>query len=77
MSQSKAEAWLAQHPEIESIFACVCDLNGTMRGKRGPADQVSKVVEGGLRMPRLAGKLWLYASACTNSGRRLGEPDGH
>jgi len=51
MSQSKAEAWLAQHPEIESIFACVCDLNGTMRGKRVPADQVSKVVEGGLRMP--------------------------
>ncbi len=35
MSESKAEAWLAQHPEIESIFACVCDLNGTMRGKRG------------------------------------------
>lgn len=51
MSESKAEAWLAQHPEIESIFACVCDLNGTMRGKRVPADQVSKVVEGGLRMP--------------------------
>ncbi|MFG6531295.1 MULTISPECIES: glutamine synthetase family protein [unclassified Sulfitobacter] len=51
MSESKAEAWLAQHPEIESIFACVCDLNGTMRGKRVPADQVSKVVEGGLRLP--------------------------
>ncbi|MFG6499255.1 glutamine synthetase family protein [Sulfitobacter sp. 1A13191] len=51
MSESKADAWLAQHPEIESIFACVCDLNGTMRGKRVPADQVSKVVEGGLRLP--------------------------
>ncbi|MFG6595021.1 glutamine synthetase family protein [Sulfitobacter sp. 1A13368] len=51
MSESKAEAWLAQHPKIESIFACVCDLNGTMRGKRVPADQVSKVVEGGLRLP--------------------------
>ncbi|MFG6564534.1 glutamine synthetase family protein [Sulfitobacter sp. 1A13421] len=51
MSETKAEAWLAQHPEIESIFACVCDLNGTMRGKRVPADQVSKVVEGGLRLP--------------------------
>ncbi|MBI6628922.1 glutamine synthetase family protein [Pontibaca salina] len=51
MSDSKAEAWLAQHPEIDSIFACVCDLNGGMRGKRVPLDQISKVVEGGLRMP--------------------------
>ena len=51
MSDNKAEIWLAQHPEIESIFACVCDLNGTMRGKRVPVDQLSKVIEGGLRMP--------------------------
>jgi glutamine synthetase len=51
MPSNKAETWLADHPEIESIFACVCDLNGTMRGKRVPVDQVSKVVGGGLRMP--------------------------
>jgi glutamine synthetase len=51
MSDNKAEIWLAQHPEIDSIFACVCDLNGTMRGKRVPVDQLSKVIDGGLRMP--------------------------
>ncbi|SFT86841.1 glutamine synthetase family protein [Sedimentitalea nanhaiensis] len=51
MANNKAEAWLAERPEIDSIFACVCDLNGSMRGKRVPVDQVSKVVEGGLRMP--------------------------
>lgn len=51
MSYKKAEAWLAKHPEIDSIFACVCDLNGTMRGKRVPAAQISKVINGGLRMP--------------------------
>lgn len=51
MSNNKSIEWLAQHPNIDSIFACVCDLNGTMRGKRVPVDQVSKVIEGKLRMP--------------------------
>lgn len=43
--------WLSERPEIQSIFACVCDLNGTLRGKRVPVDQALKVVEGGVRMP--------------------------
>ncbi len=51
MSTSDTLHWLSERPEIESIFACVCDLNGTMRGKRVPVEQAAKVVEGGLRMP--------------------------
>ncbi|WP_069298283.1 glutamine synthetase family protein [Neptunicoccus sediminis] len=43
--------WLKSHPDIESVFACVCDLNGTLRGKRVPVDQAEKVIEGGIRMP--------------------------
>ena len=43
--------WLLEHPEIETVFACVCDLNGTMRGKRLPVEQAAKILEGGLRMP--------------------------
>ncbi len=43
--------WLAERPEIQSIFACVCDLNGTLRGKRIPASQAEKVAKGGIRMP--------------------------
>ncbi|MBJ3762382.1 glutamine synthetase [Maribius pontilimi] len=39
------------HPEVDAIFACICDLNGVMRGKRLPADQIHKVRDGGLRMP--------------------------
>ena len=38
-------------PEIETIFTCVCDLNGTLRGKRVPINQAAKVVAGGIRMP--------------------------
>ena len=43
--------WLAENAEIETIFACICDLNGVMRGKRIPADQLDKIINGSLRMP--------------------------
>ena len=45
------QQWLSDQPEIETIFAGICDLNGTLRGKRIPLDQASKIVEGSLRMP--------------------------
>ncbi|WP_281966530.1 glutamine synthetase family protein [Roseovarius nanhaiticus] len=51
MTPDDIKTWLDARPEIESIFACVCDLNGAMRGKRVPVDHVAKVVDGGLRMP--------------------------
>ena len=51
MSDTSLSSCLKEHPEIKSIYACVCDLNGTMRGKRMPVSQVNKVVEGGVRMP--------------------------
>ena len=51
MSGSEVETWLAERPEIEAIYACVCDLNGTMRGKRINVDQAAKMAEGSLRMP--------------------------
>ncbi|WOI56278.1 glutamine synthetase family protein [Palleronia sp. LCG004] len=41
----------ADHPEVDAIFACICDLNGVMRGKRLPVDQIGKIRAGGLRMP--------------------------
>ena len=36
---------------VETIFACVCDLNGVMRGKRLPIAHLDKVAEGAVRMP--------------------------
>lgn len=51
MSSSETTGWLARHPEIETLFAAVCDLNGTLRGKRVPVHQAEKVFEGGMRMP--------------------------
>ncbi len=51
MSLDNLNSWLQERPEIETVFACVCDLNGTMRGKRLPVEQAAKILGGGLRMP--------------------------
>ncbi|WP_245446744.1 glutamine synthetase family protein [Neorhizobium sp. T25_27] len=51
MDIAGALKWLEAHPEIESVRAAVCDLNGIMRGKRLPRDQAEKALAGGLRMP--------------------------
>ena len=50
-TSDEAIAWLAAHPEIESLRVAVCDLNGVLRGKRIGADQARKALEGGMRMP--------------------------
>jgi glutamine synthetase len=51
-----ALAWLESRPEITSLRAAVCDLNGILRGKRVPVSQAVKVLEGQTRMP--------YSIAC-------------
>ncbi len=43
--------WLESRPDILSVRAAVCDLNGAMRGKRIPVTQAKKALEGGVRMP--------------------------
>ncbi|KGJ04775.1 glutamate--putrescine ligase [Paracoccus halophilus] len=51
MKPADAPAWLADRPEVETIFACICDLNGVMRGKRVPIEHLDKITSGALRMP--------------------------
>ncbi len=60
MSNQKVSSWLKERPEIESIFACVCDLNGVMRGKRIPVDQAEKMANGEIRMPLSATNLDIW-----------------
>ncbi|MDA0241076.1 MAG: glutamine synthetase family protein [Proteobacteria bacterium] len=50
-SAADVVAWLAEHEEIASIQAAVCDLNGILRGKRIPTHQAKKVLDGSIRMP--------------------------
>ena len=51
MQIQAATEWLEAHPEIKSLRAAVCDLNGAQRGKRVPVDRAAKVLNGELRMP--------------------------
>lgn len=51
MNTAEALAWLEKRPEITSLRAAVCDLNGILRGKRVPVAQARKVLEGQMRMP--------------------------
>lgn len=43
--------WLESRPDITSLRAAVCDLNGILRGKRVPVAQAGKVLAGQMRMP--------------------------
>ncbi|MGY9050531.1 MAG: glutamine synthetase, partial [Rhodobacterales bacterium] len=43
--------WLNEQTDIENIFACICDLNGTLRGKRLDVAQAEKILNGSVRMP--------------------------
>jgi glutamine synthetase len=51
LEPAAALAWLEGRPEITSLRAAVCDLNGILRGKRVPVAQAGKVLEGAMRMP--------------------------
>ncbi len=51
MNTSEALNWLENRPEITSLRAAVCDLNGLMRGKRVPINQAKKLLDGKMRLP--------------------------
>ncbi len=51
MGAISAEDWVEANPEVASLRAAVCDLNGALRGKRIPVSQLDKVLAGELRMP--------------------------
>ena len=51
MNPDDALGWLEGRPDISSLRAAVCDLNGILRGKRVPVAQAGKVLEGAMRMP--------------------------
>lgn len=78
MTDNKVTDWLAERPEIQSIFACVCDLNGTLRGKRVPVDQADKVAKGGMRMPLSVVGLDIWGEDIQNSKLvfETGDSDG-
>jgi glutamine synthetase len=71
-------SWLDDNPEVQSVRAAVCDLNGTMRGKRLRAAQVGKVLENTLRMPLSVVGLDIWGADIENNPMvfKTGDVDG-
>ena len=46
-----AADWIAKHPTVKTVQAGAYDLNGQLRGKRMPIQNLEKVLGGKLRMP--------------------------
>ncbi|MEM9228444.1 MAG: glutamine synthetase family protein [Pseudomonadota bacterium] len=44
-------AWLRAHPDLSSVRAAVCDMNGCFRGKRQPLNKAETTLSGQMRMP--------------------------
>ena len=72
------DSWLKDHPQVDNVVAAVCDLNGTLRGKRIPVDQLQKVLDGGMRMPLSALGVDVWGEDIENSELvfETGDADG-
>ena len=46
-----AQAFLDAHPDIDTIDLLISDLNGVMRGKRIPSDNLHKAFDSGINLP--------------------------
>ena len=70
--------WISKNPEIEAVFAAACDLNGTLRGKRVPVDQLVEVVAGKMRLPLALPGVDVWGDYIRNSEMVLesGDADG-
>ncbi len=70
--------WLNQQNDIENVFACICDLNGTLRGKRVDVDQAEKILDGGMRMPLSVAGVDIWGEDIENSELvfETGDADG-
>lgn len=59
--------WLRANADVESLRAVTFDINGVMRGKRLPADQLEKICNGGLRMPLSTANVDIWGRDIENS----------
>jgi glutamine synthetase len=74
----RAEAFLADNPDIEIVELVFPDMNGVMRGKWLPARQLGKLGEGVVRMPMSTYNLDIASEDVAAAGIAvdIGDPDG-
>ncbi len=70
--------FLRRHPDIRHLDAFIFDIDGTLRGKRIPADAAGKIWQSGIDMPRCMLFLDPTGDDLDPGGRSgaIGDPDG-
>lgn len=59
--------WGEAHPDVKSLRGFVFDINGVMRGKRLPVDQLAKLCSGIMRMPLSTANVDIWGRDIANS----------
>ncbi|HBP41331.1 MAG: glutamine synthetase family protein [Vreelandella alkaliphila] len=75
-AQNVASDFLDNHPEITSIDLLISDLNGVIRGKRIPSDNLGKVFEKGIYLPASVFALDINGNTVEETGLGLSSGDG-
>ncbi len=76
-SPAAAEAFIAEHPEIEFVDAIFADLCGIIRGKRYPVEDLHKILMQGITIPGSVYLLSVTGSSHDPLGKGVsdGDPD--
>ncbi|SFH66649.1 glutamine synthetase family protein [Modicisalibacter xianhensis] len=75
-AQTEARAFLEQHPDIESFDLLISDLNGVLRGKRIPRDNLIKAYRNGINLPASLFALDINGNTIEETGLGLATGDG-
>ncbi|WP_163560791.1 glutamine synthetase family protein [Halomonas sp. NO4] len=73
---AEAQAFLEQHPEIDSVDLLISDLNGVMRGKRLPWSNLAKAYAQGVHLPASVFALDINGNTIEATGLGLSSGDG-
>ncbi|KZL04586.1 Gamma-glutamylputrescine synthetase PuuA [Pseudovibrio axinellae] len=76
--QIEADAFLKQHPDLEKVEILYAGFCGPLRGKWLPAEMLSKLCEGAVRLPlsTVALDIWGVDVPATGLAIERGDPDG-
>lgn len=75
-SSDDVQAFLARHPEIDSIDLLISDLNGVTRGKRIPRNNLAKAYASGIYLPASVFALDINGNTIEETGLGLASGDG-
>ncbi|GAA0579815.1 glutamine synthetase family protein [Halomonas salifodinae] len=70
------QAFLDRHPEIDSFDLLISDLNGVIRGKRIPRDNLTKAYSSGIALPASVFALDINGNTIEETGLGLATGDG-